>query len=224
MPRRTVPSPFLIRKEENMWKRYVVELHIPRHCGGIPRNPELVRRWQEATGGTPEQADVIAENLGDQATAAVEGLWTGYLSDDAGLYIEARQVKAMLKESANIVKAFFTNAKGKVPPLRSQLAERVFVAPERIHLGRAEPDGTTEKPIHVLTRQGPRTALKRVDYVTDVKIAFTLNVLDDGVITERHLHAIFEHAQLNGLGTDRSQGAGMFTLERFEEDGCRPVE
>jgi hypothetical protein len=171
-------------------------------------------------GGKSSDAARIITDLGDQAfdnSEAVQMLWTGFLSDDThGLYLENRNVKAMLKESANIVRKFYPNAKGKSPPLKSQLAERVFVKPDRVYLGRAQPDGYLEKPIHVMTAQGPRTALKRVDHCDDVKLELALKVLDDGLITEKILRGILEHAAENGLGTDRSQGSGTFEILRFE--------
>lgn len=209
-----------------MWDYYDLTLHVERLAGGIPRSPQLVKRWQEAVGGKPEDAARIIEELGEQALDekdAVKAIWTGFLSDEHGLYIEGRQVKAMLKESANIVKAAFpaTNRSGKktIPPLKARLAETVFVKPNRLYLGRQQADAFIERPIHVMTAQGPRTALKRTDYVDDVKIDCFLKVLSESIVTERHLRGILDHAAENGLGTDRSQGLGTFEyqLERHPD-------
>ena len=107
--------------------------------------------------------------------------------------------------------------------LRARVAERVFVLgmPGRskkfipLYKG-GEPQGSAEsleRPIHVMTARGQRTALKKTDFVNEAQLDMVLQVLNDGVITEDILRIILEHAALNGLGTDRSQGNGMFDYE-----------
>ncbi len=85
--------------------------------------------------------------LGDQALSddQVSGAWTGFLSDDTGLVLEARAVKAMLKESANVCKSL-VRVNGKPVPLRARLAERVFVEPHVIPLGVPSPPGLGRGP------------------------------------------------------------------------------
>lgn len=211
--------------EKPMWVEYDLTMNVDVLVGGIPKHEEIVKRWQEArwpTGGdavagktVDEATDATMVLLGDQAKSDEEiaGVWTGFVTNGEGLAKESRDIKAMLKESANVVKSTITvNGKPAVA-LKSKLAERVFVHPRLVSLGRTEPDEAVERPIHVVTRQGPRTALKRTDVVYDVKLSCRLKVLNDNVITEAILHKILEHASENGLGTDRSQGNGTFTYE-----------
>jgi hypothetical protein len=216
-----------------MWDYYSLMMKVDRLVGGLPKHPEIVRRWQEAKWptnpeaklgngdpATPEEAAArTVQDLGSQALAAEEavaGIWTGFAERDGVLVIEERQVRAMLKESANIVKALPSMRKvnragdAKEVPLRARLAERVFVRPHWIPLGVSEPTESPERPIHVMTALGPRTALKRADVIDDVEIHCTLKVLNDGFITEAILCTILDHACENGLGTDRSQGNGTF--------------
>lgn len=226
-----------------MYDKYNLTLEVDRLVGGLPKHPEIVRRWQEAKWptnpakalkegdpATPEEAAAATVAvMGAQAMAAEEavaGIWTGFAEAVGGqLALESRNVKAMLKESANILKDMLPvrNKAGvdKTIPLRSKLAERVFVTPKLIRLG-ATQASVVERPIHVMTAMGPRTALKRTDYLENVKVACVLTVLADRLITEQILLAILEHASLNGLGTDRSQGNGTFTykLEKTH-DGSR---
>ena len=220
-----------------MWLYYDLTINPSRLIGGIPRHPEIVKRWQEARWpeiaarlqeGDPqspaEAAEITVENLGDQALSddEVKGIWTGFMEKDGELVIEARQIKAMLKESANIVRTMKPmQQRGKVIPLRARLAERVFVKPAFIPLGVSEPNGggdPIERPIHVMTAQGPRTALKRTDYVDDAKLTCVLKVLNDGVISEAMLRFILDHAEENGLGTDRSQNQGIFSYTLTKRD------
>lgn len=221
-------------KTDEMWIYYALALDVRRLVGGIPKHPEIIKRWQEAhlTGKegepTSESAtDATVELLGQQALdpeEVISGIWTGFVTDDDDhLAIEARLIKAMFKESANIIRvlpgAQQRNTKGdnKVIPLRARVAERVFVEPHVITLLKDDKPVTdpesAERPIHVMTAQGPRTALKRTDYVEGVRLNCTLRVLNDGLISEKILRMILDHAQHNGLGTDRSQGNGTFVYE-----------
>lgn len=212
-----------------MFDQYQLILTVDRLVGGIPKHPTIIKRWQEAhlksAAGEPSAEDATASTLnllGDQALdpeEVVQGIWTGFVTLPGGnLALENRNVKAMLKESANIVRALpDAQSRGKPIPLRARLAERVFVRPRLIQImknghGVTEPE-SAERPIHVMTMQGPRTALKRTDYVDDCQLTCTLEVLQDGLITEKILRLILDHASRNGLGTDRSTGAGTFTYE-----------
>jgi hypothetical protein len=228
-----------------MWIYYDLTLHVNRLAGGIPKHPDLVKSWQEAKwptgkvandleaeGITPETAsEKTLEELGDNALSEeeIDKVWTGFAMDGDNIVLENRNIKAMLKESANIIKdmpAARTPKKGKdgkvtqvAIALRSKLAERVFPQPvwipilDDIHPELPVEVQSVERPIHVITRQGPRTALKRVDIVNRARLVCQLKVLNDNLITEGHLRAILDHASENGVGTDRSQGCGTFTYE-----------
>lgn len=63
-----------------------------------------------------------------------------------------------------------------------------------------------------MTRQGPRSALKRNDYVREPKLAFTLRVLDDKVITEDLLRDVLEYGGTHGIGAERGLGYGRYAL------------
>lgn len=209
---------------DTMFSTFRLDQVVDRLVGGTPRHPSVVEKWQAARWpdkqsklleGDPENpveaAERTVELLGEQVSEEVAGIWTGFLEHpDGGLAWEARQIKAMLKESANILRTMI-KVGGKTIPLRARIAERVFPQPNLIQLGVDQPTGTIERPIHVMTAQGPRTALKRTDYVDHAKVTSNLRVLNDGLITDAILRDILDHASLNGMGTDRSQGAGTFT-------------
>jgi hypothetical protein len=63
-----------------------------------------------------------------------------------------------------------------------------------------------------MTRQGPRSTIKFIDYLEKPTLSFHLNVLDDGVITPTILNSIFEYGSVHGLGQERSQGWGRYTF------------
>ena len=211
-----------------MWKYYDVTLKFRDRCyGGIPKNPEMIRGWLEAKMGAGEETDALIVQTEGEISAAVDEAekesWCGFKSDpeNGGLYIEGRQVKACLKESANILRE-----KLGISAFKARLAERVFVTESRIYLGKNEPDGSVERPIHVMTRTGPQTALKKADYVEKAEISFALKVVDspmvigsskDRVAPGAYLSVILELAQEMGLGADRSQENGKFDVIYFGE-------
>ena len=104
----------------------------------------------------------------------------------------------------------------EMPAFRSKVANKVYVMTDRIRLGKMEPDGTIQRFIQAITPKGPRSTIKYIDYVMAPRLSFDLNVLDDGVITEEHLRTIFEYGAVHGIGQERSQGFGRYTLEVFE--------
>ena len=91
--------------------------------GGVPRDPKLIEGWLRSRAGIEDaqeirqamirtlaelgvdvQADMSFEQLEQAAEVlAARKQTTGFKVDERGLYIESRQVKAMLKESTNIL-------------------------------------------------------------------------------------------------------------------------
>ena len=74
----------------------------------------------------------------------------------------------------------------------------------------SEPDGTEQRFVQVMTRQGPRSTIKYIDYLEKPTLNFQLKVLEDGIITEEILTSIFEYGAIHGLGQERSQGWGRY--------------
>lgn len=213
--------------------------------GGIPQNTEVIEGWiRSKTGVTGEQeigsmmARTMYElgyDLGDNPTIAelteaskkIAGgkSAVGFKQDDNGLYIENRQVKAMIKEVVNILfsgtegwsnprgkkKAGTDEALYKKSP-KNFAAERVFIRPLRISLGVPEPTGVELIIGHVTGPQGPRATLTYHQYVTEPTITFGVRVVDDSV-PDKYWALIWELAQDIGLGAVRSQSYGTFQSE-----------
>jgi hypothetical protein len=230
--------------KQSLWSRAEITIALKnRIVGGIPTNANLIEGWIAAnmTELSEEKRAELAQKTKEELPAAVEEtaskMWTTFKRDETGLYIEGRQVKALFKESANIlrellIKSEKKGAKGKeagngsksrFTNFKAKLAERLFVEEEKIYFLRddqpvTEPDGSEERGIHVMTAQGPRTALKRVDYVAaPATITFHVRWLPDGVIDREIIELLLEHGSMNGLGADRSQGSGLFTVEAVRE-------
>lgn len=222
-----------------MFDRFQVTIRFKnRVVGGLPKNADLIAGWLASKKNLPKSAEelaaeTVAKVAGSHPDDEAEGMWTTFASDEQGLYLEGRCFKAMLKEAANILRPMLclngpTNAayKDRVKRFtnyRSKLAERLFVEDDRIRVGVGvtTPDGTEERPIHVMTARGPRTALKRFDYLNAPRdVSFVVRLLQDGGLVDLPvLKILLEYAGQNGFGADRSQGNGTFDVVSVE-----PVE
>jgi hypothetical protein len=208
----------------------LIEQNLIRKLKLNPDNEELKRIFLENLIGVgvdiPERASLEEIGKALRETTALKQT-NGFLRDpEHGLYIEAYQVKAGLKEVVNILfdmdgVRWGGRAKlrgtgdtlGKSP--KSAVAEWCYVEPDRIYLDRQEPDDVQCKTMHVDTPQGPRDTLSYVEFVTRPRISFRVRVLKDRVKQE-DWWVIWSTFQNVGLGADRALERGKFDIERWE--------
>lgn len=228
-------------------RNILVTLEIDaRLDGGIPANPNLVGSWIDARNKEKAESarkmlkDATLAELPALTEEVADACYTVFKQDDKGSYYEGRCMKSALKEASNVLRELFVKAaekskdktekKAKGSPkamsyagLKSKCAEKVFVEEDKIYL--RGPNGiiqqselaSEDRPIHVDTAQGPRTALKRVDFApAGTRIQFTLRVLNDGQFDRKMLEYLFEYLTQGGIGANRSQGSGRFTVVSIE--------
>jgi hypothetical protein len=202
---------------------YRVSLRMrDRICGGMPKNPDLLKGWIAAT---TEHDDAKTTELEKEAREAlleptVEKSWNTFPADKKGLFVWSRQIKALFKESATMLR-ITTQKIGSKQIFQHGFEIKGPDVDDRVYLGADKPDGFDEGPIHVQTAQGPRTAIKRVDYVSRPLLHFEVWVLTTATAEKRHvgeedLVKMLVFGQENGLGADRSQGRGKFDLLEFQ--------
>lgn len=198
---------------------YSVKLQVrERICGGIPKDPKVQVKWLETKGFTTQEADEyvrdLREEMGedfveDQATKTA----CGFKSDKDGLYIESRQLEAMLREGAT--ELGYTKA---VRGYRQRLQHGCFVRPPRIRLGVTKADGEGLACVHAITPKGKIAAFAKFDYVDRPVLEFQVVIVRQSDITAGRLANMLALAQEQGLGARRSQGEGKFdVLEILEE-------
>jgi hypothetical protein len=203
--------------------------------GGVPKDPKLIEAWLRTKAGVSDTEEVRAavlrtlSELGaevrpDMTFAEIEAAsekiagvkeTTGFKRDEQGLYLEARQFKAGLKESTNILYAGERVGPTKKGP-RAYLAERVFVSPDAIYLDRTEPDGIEMVVGHVTGPQGPRSTLGYHEYVRRACVVFDVLVTQDS-IPKQWWPELWTHMEENGFGALRSQGYGKCDLVGWDE-------
>lgn len=202
--------------------------------GGIPKSPDIIEAWLRSKAGITNEeeirqatlrtlidlgAEVSPEMSYDELASASKSLaaiksTNGFKRDEDGLYIEDRQLKALIKEAVNILYAGDRWGKTKKGP-RSFTAERVFIQPPKIHVGRAEPDGIELMMVHASTPMGPRNSLAYHEYIEGARLSFSVQVLRDEILPENWAE-IWVLAQENGLGACRSQSYGRFDVIKWE--------
>lgn len=208
-------------------------------AGGVPKDPAIVEKWLRHKAGIEKEQEIRNAMIRtlrelypeleemddfDQIIEASRELQSeqslqGFKQDDNGLYIESRQVKAMIKECTNALygrqEKWGPTKKGP----KSFVAENVFVTPDRIHLDRDGPDSVEMFITH--THRG--SSLGLVELVEEPRIEFAVKFTpfaherllgkDKGIRWAR----IATLAQENGLGAMRSQGFGKFEWVEWEE-------
>ncbi len=229
--------------EADLWTVYRARLAFrDKLVGGIPKDPKLIEGWlrnkagiedaqemrvamlrtlAEVGGGAPE-VSIDGDDLA-QATSALisQKRTTGFKIGLDGLYVEGRQVKAMLKESTNIV--FAGERWGPTrKAAKAFFAERVFIDPDKLTLGVVEPTGVEMVVGHLGGPTGPRSTLGHYEFVEQPSLEFRVMVLRD-CITADQWRAIWCHAQENGFGTLRSQGYGRFDVVQWESLSPTPT-
>jgi hypothetical protein len=209
--------------------------------GGVPNDPKIIRNWLATKPGLinddAHHKALVIETALERGIDVHEGMsyneileavgdvadtlhLNGFKRDANGLYIEARQVKAMFKESTNILYAGQRWGKtGKGP--KGFLAERIFVEPDKIYLGVTEPSGIELVIGHVSGPKGPQSTLTHHEYVEQPRLTVDCLCTRDA-ITEEQWSEIWTHAERNGLGALRSQGHGVFEVISWEEVPTTP--
>lgn len=209
------------------WEAVVTNMH-----GGVPRNPDVVRSWLRAKAGWTDDQQIEAEvgrifkldpTLTDEdvtkeaAELLADRHVNGFCRDEHGLYLDGRCLKACIKEAASIARA--TNKLGKRwgetgKGVLSFVAEHIHVVDDRLHFGMGEHDALHTR--FVRSRYGTGITVEEV--VHEVKLAAT--VVSDHDFAEHDWAMIWLTAELQGLGSSRSQGCGRFqvtTWERLEK-------
>ena len=202
-----------------MWRKYQVWLQVEgKFAAALPRTEEEIQQMLEhrMPSKAPDDAtpiDQLAEQVAEEVGAEPKFGWATFKRNEQGLYYEGRCIRGHIKDCAQQIASFFPDIKA----FKAKVSNKVYIETDVIPLGKAEPDGCEQRFIQVLSRQGPRSTKKFIDYVESPLISFSLRVLDDEVITEEMLRTIFEYGGTHGLGQERSQGWGRYRVVKLEE-------
>lgn len=214
--------------KEVMWLKYDVELHMTgRFAASLPKTRKEIEGMLEnrMPKNRPEDfiplselTDIIVSEVGGEKDKEAKFGYSTFCRDNSGLYYEGRCVRGHIKDCATQVKGLTSSGKpikeGEedkgISALKAKVANKVYVMTDVIYLGATEIAGTEQRFVQVFTPAGPRSTIKFIDYLEKPTLKFRLNVLNDGVITEEILTALFDYGSIHGLGQERSQGWGRY--------------
>jgi hypothetical protein len=165
---------------------------------------------EDAAEATAEQLELALKSI------AGEKMTVGFKCDSRGLYVESRQIQAMLKEAVAVLFPWPEHKWGvtkKTP--RAFFAERVVPEPDRVLLGRTQADGIELFIGHPSGPTRKTSTLTYYEYCEDPTIAFDLYVLRD-YIPETAWPDIWTYAGMNGFGALRSQSFGKFKVTQWD--------
>lgn len=259
---RTMPTSVFAEARERVYKyRFDVGLYVGHLVGGVPTDPNKIEGWLRSKVEAKDEIirEMVAEAIVDRGLQAAEGesaddvsLTEKAIADvvankhlngfkrlpDGTLYIEGRQVKAMIKEAANIrwpANRWGPTKKGT----KNFFAEHLFVmedilpiyAPDEVPDTVAAPNGepmTLVRPTDlgrvyikptdiqqrfVQSRFGSSITLE--EFVEPALIRFTL--FTDHEFSKDEFGELFVTGETNGLGASRSQGYGRFAVVEWRK-------
>jgi len=189
------------------------------------------RAEKEASGETSDEDN---PELSDAAKEAVEARWSTFWQDATGIYLEARTIKAAIREAHSALGTFTA---GRQMRKRGGHNDGTYVvgteSSEKVYLMRngealKEPDDFEDRVVLLKTAQGPRSALKRIDVVLGKEegpdfgcnITFRIGLLRECSITENDLINALSLLEFKGLGAMASLGFGKFIITSFKRLGA----
>ena len=210
--------------------------------GGIPSDRSVIAGWIRSRMdlGDAAIADLVEQTAAERGVLtpdeAIDLVMASELAPSVNgfkrhpqtgeLCIEGRIVKAALKEWANSAYPGSgwpgkeanpaTKVLHKARGLMRYLAEALIVEDQLISLGVTEPTEVEERIKHVMTPQGPRSSINRVEVVEQPTVTFTLRVRDD-FLTPEAWARIWTVGEGIGLGSDRGRSDGQFDLVGWEK-------
>ena len=188
---------------EMVKKSFTIEF-ITEMLGTVPKNPNIYTEYIESK--KPESLDDEDESLTVEFNP--EKGWTGFHSDEKGLFIYDYMMRGFLKNAGNLMKDSM-----KMKAVRSKIDNYVFVFPRKIYLGKMEPSGVLERSIRVMVAQGPRTAIIKSDFINEgTRISFDLIILPNKEITMDIIDSLMVYGQFCGLGQFRNGSYGRFIV------------
>ena len=157
---------------------------------------------------------IANERTGEDEIANVpegeESGYTGFFTDEEGIFLYDYHIKGFLKEAGNVLKESL-----KLKNLKSKIDNFVFVFPRKIRLQDA-PDGVLERPLRGMTAQGPRVSLAKSDVVNaGLSFEVTIKVLTHKgqEIDQEVIESLLDYGALKGLGQWRNGSWGRFEFQ-----------
>lgn len=206
-----------------IWKhRYLVSLQVANLAGGVPTDPKVAEGWLKTKLAVDRDdllKDLVAKTMVERGMTVEEAIeeanqfrnLNGFKRTENGvLYVEGRQVKAGIKEAANIAwpkERWGPSKKGT----RGFFAEHVFVEEDVIPLGVTAPDRIDQRFVQTFRGTG-------ISYDEIVELAeLEFHVITDHEFKDDQWATLWLYGEEQGIGATRSQGYGRYSVVKFED-------
>lgn len=229
----TTPTSVFAKISDKLYEhRFDVTLRVGAIAGGTPSDTKVAEGWIRTKLGIDNEeqiqamaASAVAERMleGEAADAALESAveevvalkhLNGFKRNPDGLYIEGRQVKAAIREAANIrwpSDRWGPTKKGT----KSFWAEHVFVPEDLVHLTRdGEPLAEADEVVQRFVRTRFGSGIQYEEVCRNVDLSFT--VITDHKFTPTQWGELWSVGENNGIGASRSQGFGTYVVTRWD--------
>lgn len=205
--------------------------------GGIPSDRSVIEGWIRSRMDLGDAAiqELVAQTIAERGEVLTPDDAIGVVMasdlapsvngfkrhpESGELCIEGRIVKSALKEWSNSAYPGVkfpgkTAIEGLRKGLKAYVEEAVNVEDILIPLGVTKPARIEERVKHVMTPQGPRSTINRVEVVERPRISFTMRVRDDFIPSDAWAR-IWTVGEGIGLGSDRARSDGTFELMEWE--------
>lgn len=189
-------------------RKYVLTLVEPL-LGTVPKDKEIYKTFI-----LNKAVEKGIETNGEEEVATVEELgekgYTGFHTTDTGLILFDYMIKGNIKANLGILIGAGTIK--KITAYKTAVDNMVFVHPRQVPLIRGglqikEPEGVLERPLRVMTMQGPRVSLTKSDIVLPgAEIAVSVEILPNPKIDFDTIETALNYGCRNGLGQWRGSG------------------
>ena len=216
--------------EKQLWTRMKVTWYFPgKLCGSVPKDKELIRGWLEARkpDATPPNARTIEEVQAEVANTLMDAetnaqveqrAWLGFQGIDGNLVMRGATVRSHFKECARVVGKMYVGKVQGESSLGWKITNGLYVEDYWIPIVRdgkpiSAPDGSMDKTVHAQTPRGPISALKRIDFVANVQMVFTLKLLCGLKVSD--IDIVQQYGSIHGYAGERSDAEGryVYTME-----------
>src|SRR5215472_2266435 len=148
-----------------MWTRYDVEWKfVTKLCGSLPADPELQRKWLESR--KPKVRPPDSKSI-DEIAEEVAASTPDVIDEEGGLLLRMATIRAHIKDCARVLSSLYIGQIEKEKSFAVKVLNSVYYPKEVYWTSVLEqgdgqqvkaPTGQYDKPIHVKTMQGERSA------------------------------------------------------------------
>jgi len=197
--------------------KFKVKLELTTNLlGTVTKNQEVYDTYIKTRAKGKETRDEFCSPLADDEMKEKEAKgWTGFMMEEGKPFVMDYYIRGFLKNAGNVIKKDLD-----LKNLKSKIDNFVFVFPRKIFLDKNIMDQPYERPLRAMTMQGPRVTLAKSDQIeAGAKLEFILDIPYECEIKEKHLRAMLDYGQYQGLGQFRNGGFGRFkyTLESMDK-------